>query len=379
MRRRDREINIFNIAFLDVITGAMGAFILLVLLLAPYYTGPNPPPPHMKSLQKAINHAAGETKRLEHQINQAVKDGVDPRLLEKLKKLLHKLRIELSNAQKQMIRLRSEINHLESQNEKLKNENQALRRQLRDDRKLIDKLEAEIAKLEAEIQKLKATIKQQRARIYYLEHHQGASLYRALSVLVERNHRPNGRFDAGVPFIVACRTIWASGVSSNKGGKIVAVKNDPRLNLADLLKIPHLNSLLKRGRIPFQHQTDVRLWPVLLNNGPGEAKTSPNAMLLQVQEANLRSSVHIWVVLLTRTAASTDEGKLNTKAKFLLTATYGKDVVHKSFSLSYQTPAIRFTFTPQKKAKMDFVLSPFGEASGARVRQYANVLQGAAQ
>jgi hypothetical protein len=31
--RRDREINIFNIAFLDVITGALGAFILLTVLL----------------------------------------------------------------------------------------------------------------------------------------------------------------------------------------------------------------------------------------------------------------------------------------------------------------------------------------------------------
>ena len=36
MARRDREINIFNIAFLDVITGAMGAFVLLVVLLSPY-------------------------------------------------------------------------------------------------------------------------------------------------------------------------------------------------------------------------------------------------------------------------------------------------------------------------------------------------------
>lgn len=34
MARRDREINIFNIAFLDVITGAMGAFVLLVVLLS---------------------------------------------------------------------------------------------------------------------------------------------------------------------------------------------------------------------------------------------------------------------------------------------------------------------------------------------------------
>ncbi|MGC8561322.1 MAG: hypothetical protein ACP5O1_11660 [Phycisphaerae bacterium] len=376
MRRRDREINIFNIAFLDVITGAMGAFILLVLLLAPYYTGPNPPPPHMKSLQKAINHAAGETKRLEHQINQAVKDGVDPRLLEKLKKLLHKLRIELSNAQKQMIRLRSEINHLESQNQKLKNENHALRRQLRDDRKLIDELKAEIAKLKAEIQKLKATIQKQRAQINYLKQHQGASAYRALDVVVEREHLPNGRFDAGVPFIVGCRTFWAKGIQITKDGRSVVPKNDPTFSFRPLEETMFIRTMIRYGAIPFPHQRDVRLWRVLVNNGPGVAKTSPNAMMLQVQEANLRSTVHIWVVLLLQPGVAS---RFNTQAKFLLTATYGKAVVHKTFSLSFKTPAIRFTFTPLKKGKMDFVHTPFGEASEARVGRYAHLLQEAVQ
>ena len=375
MRRRDREINIFNIAFLDVITGAMGAFILLVLLLAPYYSGPNPPPPHMKSLQKAINHAADQTKRLEHQINQAVKDGVDPRLLEKLKKLLHKLRIELSNAQKQMIRLRSEINHLEAQNKKLNDENHALRRQLRDDRELIDRLKAEIAKLKAEIQQLQKTIARQRQRIKYLEQHQGASAYRALDVVVEREHLPNGRFDAGVPFIVACRTFWAKGVHTARHGRSVVPKNDPRFSLRSLGQITSIRTMIRHGAaIPFPHQRDVRLWRVLVNNGPGVAKSSPNAMLLQVQEADLRSTVHIWVVLLLPPGVA---GKFNTRAKFLLTATYGKAVVHKTFNLSFKTPAIRFTFTPLKKGKMDFVHTPFGESSGKRVRRYAHVLQGA--
>lgn len=92
MPRRDREINIFNIAFLDVITGAMGAFILLVLLLAPYYTGPQSPPPHLKKVQQSINNAAKSTEHLEKQIDQAVKAGIDPKLFDALKKLLARVK-----------------------------------------------------------------------------------------------------------------------------------------------------------------------------------------------------------------------------------------------------------------------------------------------
>jgi hypothetical protein len=37
MRRRNREINIFNLSMLDVISGAMAAFLILVVVLMPYY------------------------------------------------------------------------------------------------------------------------------------------------------------------------------------------------------------------------------------------------------------------------------------------------------------------------------------------------------
>lgn len=37
MRRRNREINIFNLSMLDVIAGAMAAFLILMVILLPYY------------------------------------------------------------------------------------------------------------------------------------------------------------------------------------------------------------------------------------------------------------------------------------------------------------------------------------------------------
>ena len=37
MKRRNREINIFSLSILDMITGAMGAFLIMMVILLPYY------------------------------------------------------------------------------------------------------------------------------------------------------------------------------------------------------------------------------------------------------------------------------------------------------------------------------------------------------
>ncbi|NCN96722.1 MAG: hypothetical protein GW928_04495 [Rhodoferax sp.] len=37
MKRRNRDINIFNLSMLDVISGAMGAFLIIMVILLPYY------------------------------------------------------------------------------------------------------------------------------------------------------------------------------------------------------------------------------------------------------------------------------------------------------------------------------------------------------
>jgi hypothetical protein len=47
MRSRNREVNIFNMSLLDILTGMLGAFLFLMLGLVPYYgrTKKEPPPP----------------------------------------------------------------------------------------------------------------------------------------------------------------------------------------------------------------------------------------------------------------------------------------------------------------------------------------------
>ena len=37
MRKNNKELNIFNLSFLDVICGAMGAFLIVMVILLPYY------------------------------------------------------------------------------------------------------------------------------------------------------------------------------------------------------------------------------------------------------------------------------------------------------------------------------------------------------
>src|SRR5437016_12130899 len=37
MKRRNREINIFNMSLLDILSGALGAFCFMMLVLFPYY------------------------------------------------------------------------------------------------------------------------------------------------------------------------------------------------------------------------------------------------------------------------------------------------------------------------------------------------------
>ena len=70
MKPRNREINIFNLSMLDVICGALGAFLILFLIAAPYYD--------------KKNDKKDETKKAESKEEKSKKDDKD-----KQKDLLH--------------------------------------------------------------------------------------------------------------------------------------------------------------------------------------------------------------------------------------------------------------------------------------------------
>jgi phage shock protein A len=188
-RARNREINIFNIAFLDVITGAMGAFVLMVLLLAPYYSGDVKTDPHLDKAQREIQKA-------ENDINQALRAGINPREVERLKKLLAAAIEALQESQNEIKALKYQLNELTAQNKRLKalddrqqaqiaqlnTQIQNLWQRLRNALAEVQQMKQEVANLKNQLAQDKAQIAaqnneidQQAQEINYLKQHQGRS------------------------------------------------------------------------------------------------------------------------------------------------------------------------------------------------------------
>ena len=65
--RRSREINIFNLSMLDVIAGAMGAFLIVMVVLLPSYRKQSAPqsPADIAALQEQLQSAQMELERVQ--------------------------------------------------------------------------------------------------------------------------------------------------------------------------------------------------------------------------------------------------------------------------------------------------------------------------
>jgi hypothetical protein len=64
MKPRNREVNIFNMSLLDILTGALGAFCFMMLALFPYYT---------KAQKQGAAASAGNAEQLQQQLEDANK------------------------------------------------------------------------------------------------------------------------------------------------------------------------------------------------------------------------------------------------------------------------------------------------------------------
>ena len=127
MARREREINIFNIAFLDVITGAMGAFVLLVVLLAPYVKKAQETPQQQQQQQEEdVQKTLDRAEQNMQQADQAMQtDDV-----EKLKRLLAQARADLAEARKELDALQQELAQAQQRLQQAEAENEDLRKRL---------------------------------------------------------------------------------------------------------------------------------------------------------------------------------------------------------------------------------------------------------
>ena len=85
MKQRNREINIFNMSALDLFASALGAFILITLILLPYFPNLNPIPiqEKLEKTQAGLDATVAEAKELQVQLTES--NAREQELRDKLK------------------------------------------------------------------------------------------------------------------------------------------------------------------------------------------------------------------------------------------------------------------------------------------------------
>jgi FtsZ-binding cell division protein ZapB len=169
MRRPHRTIETFDISLMAVVTKAMGAFLVLMLLLLPYYT-PEPREDDATELLrqlKAMNARLDEVSKQLGDPDKGVaelrkdlgKVSVDSTLraqvLAKLEGLIHKAFSEVRRLESEVADLKKENQQLRAENQDLKDLKQRLEAENKDLKDQIDALNKRIAELEAELEKLR--------------------------------------------------------------------------------------------------------------------------------------------------------------------------------------------------------------------------------
>lgn len=122
MHRPHRSIEVFDISLMAVVTKAMGAFLVLMLLLMPYYSSGSLGDKSAADAAKALAEAQQQLK--------AATEQLANRNPEDLAKSLEEARRRLEEAQKFIAQLKRDNDALNSQARRLDAENSALRDQL---------------------------------------------------------------------------------------------------------------------------------------------------------------------------------------------------------------------------------------------------------
>ncbi|MDJ0513949.1 MAG: hypothetical protein QNJ62_10965 [Methyloceanibacter sp.] len=163
MRRPHRTIETFDISLMAVVTKAMGAFLVLMLLLLPYYT-PDSTEDDAAELLRQLQLLDAKLDEVHEQL------GDPSKTVEELRQELDEITATTTLRAEVLAKLRglinkafSEIRQLEAEVALLKDENAVLTAKIEELEAIIDPLKAEIARLEAENAKLLAEIEPLRA------------------------------------------------------------------------------------------------------------------------------------------------------------------------------------------------------------------------
>ena len=194
MRKRgSKEINVFNVAMLDVLTGALGAFMFLMLGFLPFYNvvmqvggiekvlelikNQNEDlTDQLEDAKRRIKELEDEVALLKKQIEELKKENEE--LREKLKKIadgditaeeLARLQDELARLREEKAKLESLLQKAEAEIAQLKAENQRLERDNSELKAKLQQLSKENLQLKSELEELKQKYQVALNRIQDLE------------------------------------------------------------------------------------------------------------------------------------------------------------------------------------------------------------------
>lgn len=109
LRRANRQIEVFDISLMAVVTKAMGAFLVMMLLLLPYYTGA---PPSITSPEQARQAVADARRRIAEVVQSFGRFSEDPAAL---RRQLQQAEAALQTADEAIRELKTELDQVWSQ------------------------------------------------------------------------------------------------------------------------------------------------------------------------------------------------------------------------------------------------------------------------
>jgi exonuclease VII large subunit len=115
MAKRNREINIFNFSMLDVITGAMGAYLAVMVVLLPYYqkkeeTTTETSSMSQEELRRTLEQAQQQVRQSQQEVNNMRQSLAKAQSeLEKAKKEVEETKSQSAQQAKRIEQLESEV------------------------------------------------------------------------------------------------------------------------------------------------------------------------------------------------------------------------------------------------------------------------------
>jgi hypothetical protein len=176
VRRPHRSIETFDISLMAVVTKAMGAFLVLMLLLMPYYSS-------SPMGQQTADDLATKVDQVKKNV-QTVRDQLTGASNEDLRRLLEEALAQLDEARKLINELKRMNDALNAQVHRLEDENAALKGQ-------VAQLQGQIAQLQGQVARLQGQVAAQNTQIAALSA-EVEKLRQENADLKERLNRLNG-------------------------------------------------------------------------------------------------------------------------------------------------------------------------------------------